>query len=409
MKRPFCRLNSLPFLIFVLVFTLPTSAQVSVIPAADIRVSPEIVLEARVVGVPAADFAQFGIIYPESGSDSDSPLGFAVVLPEDEAQSLIRDPRTRSVHSLRLRGTPGNPLKFRVDTRVLTNENSFAEVLPYFEVGMTFEVTPRVFPNRNVALSSSSVVQVRRGPSPEGGLAPLVFETQPIKHDIQIPQGKTILLGGFLTASNSSNLPRIPVVAGNPILSYVGTKSPRKADDTEVVVLLTPRVNGTVDAIAPPAVSVVPPAKEPAKERETKVEQPIAAASMANATPRPEASIPVPVTPPAVPTVPVPSPSVPGAAVPVARVAATPPPGPKSDPRFFTVQAGAFASSENAESLVTELKKKFEGVFVDRAPEGGTPYRVRVGRLSTLAAAKQIQSRLTAQGFKSFVVTPEMP
>jgi cell division septation protein DedD len=412
MTGPFCRLNSLLLLVFLLL-TLPAFAQVSVIPAADIRVGPEIVIEARVAGVPAADFARLGIMYPESDADSDSPLGFAVVLPENEARSLILDPRTTSVHSLRLRGTPGNTLRFRVDTRVLTNENSFAEVLPYFEVGMIFEVTPQMFPNRNVALSSSSVVQVRRGPSPGGGLAPLVFETQPIKHDIQIPEGKTILLGGFLTASNSSNLPRIPVVAGNPILGYVGTKSPRRAEETEIVLLLTPRVNGVVDAVVPP-VSVVPPVTEAVKEPEMKVEQLAAAVlpSTGNATPKPELSTPAPVV--------VPSPTAPTASVarvaaapaPVSRTAAPaapPPTASKSESRFFTVQVGAFASNENAELLVTELKRKFEGVFVDQAPVGRTPYRVRVGRLSTMAAAKQVQSRLMAQGFESFVVTPEMP
>jgi len=150
------------------------------------------------------------------------------------------------------------------------------------------------------------------------------------------------------------------------------------------------------------------------KEPEMKVEQLAAAVlpSTGNATPKPELSTPAPVV--------VPSPTAPTASVarvaaapaPVSRTAAPaapPPTASKSESRFFTVQVGAFASNENAELLVTELKRKFEGVFVDQAPVGRTPYRVRVGRLSTMAAAKQVQSRLMAQGFESFVVTPEMP
>jgi len=395
MKRPLYRLNSLLVLVLP-VFALPAFGQVSVTPVADIRVSPEIVLEARVMAVPAADFAKLGIIYTESDTDTDSPLGFAVVLPENEAQSLVRDPRAISVHSLRLRGISGNAVRFRVDTRALTNENSFAEILPYFEVGMTFEVTPRLFPNRNVSLSSSSVVQVRRGPSPDGGLAPLVFETQPIRHDIQIPEGKTILLGGFLTASNSSNLPRLPAVAGNPIVGYVGTKSPRKAEEPEIVVLLTPRVNGAVE----PSVPATTSAAVPSIETEMKVDQPLLVASMASAITEPHISTPVPAvtTAPSIAASPVPPPTA------AARV-----PAQKSESRFFTVQVGAFATRANADSLVEEVKTKFEGVFIDKASVGRTPYRVRVGRLSTLAAAKQMQSRLKVQGFDSFVVTPETP
>jgi cell division septation protein DedD len=407
MKGPVCRLNSLLLPFLILVFALHAPAQVPVVPAADVRFSPEIVLEARVIALPSADFARLGIIYIESDAETDSPLGFAVVLPEDETQSLIRDPRTVPVHSLKLRGTPGNALRFRVDTRVLAGENSFAEILPYFEVGMTFEITPKAFPSRNVALSSSTRVQVRQGPAPQGGLAPLVFETQPIKHDIQIPEGKTILLGGFLTASNSSGLPRIPVAPGNPILGYVGTKSPRKGEEPEIVVLLTPRVNGLIEPAASTPVTVVPPAAEP----ETRVEQPVVAVSTLNATPKLESSTPLTIvmTPPVVPTPPVTAVPLPAAVVKANPAPAPRTPARKTEARFFTVQVGAFASSANAESLLAELKKKFEGVFVDQAPEGRTPYRVRVGRLSTLTAARQIQSRLTAQGFEAFVVTPDMP
>jgi cell division septation protein DedD len=56
-----------------------------------------------------------------------------------------------------------------------------------------------------------------------------------------------------------------------------------------------------------------------------------------------------------------------------------------------------------------ELKEKFGGVFIDKASTGPTPYRVRVGRLSNLAAAKRVQSHLASQGFDSFVVTPDQP
>jgi cell division septation protein DedD len=291
---------------------------------------------------------------------------------------------------------------------VFTNENSFAEILPYFEVGMTFEVTPRVFPNRHVAISSASVVQVRRGPAPQGGLAPLAFETKPIRHDIQIPAGKTILLGGFLTASNSSGLPRIPVTPGNPVLGYVGTQSPRKGDAPEIIVLLSPRVIGMVEPIAPPAVSIVPAVKESSREPEVRTEPPVLPISTSNAHPKPEISIPVsvpkPAPAPAASVPPVPVPRTPAPDAPVRKAS----PASKKTARFFTVQVGAFSSSVKAESLATELKKKFQGVFVDQAPVGTTPYRVRVGRLSTLAAAKRVRSRLQALGFESFVVTPEM-
>jgi cell division protein FtsN len=130
--------------------------------------------------------------------------------------------------------------------------------------------------------------------------------------------------------------------------------------------------------------------------------------STSNAHPKPEISIPVsvpkPAPAPAASVPPVPVPRTPAPDAPVRKAS----PASKKTARFFTVQVGAFSSSVKAESLATELKKKFQGVFVDQAPVGTTPYRVRVGRLSTLAAAKRVRSRLQALGFESFVVTPEM-
>jgi cell division septation protein DedD len=402
MKRPLRRLNSLLLLYLCIPgMTTPAPAQVAAGPPADARPRPEVALEARVLGIPSSEFRQLGIIFPEASDVLDGPLGFAVVLPEGDVQALLGHSRTTTVHSLKLQGTPGSALRFRVDSRVPADANSFEIFPPYFEVSMAFEVTPGIFPGRRVGLSSSSVVQVRRGAATTGGLAPMVFETLPIRHDIQIPEGKTILLGGFLTASNSMGLPPIPVVQGNAFLGYVGSKSPRTGDQPEIVVLLTPRVIGPVDDIvvpAQPAFTAIQPPPEPVVRSEVPPAV-VPAISIPSAAPKPD------IVPP-LPTASLPVNLKPTGAGPMVPPAA---PRPKSEARFYTVQAGAFGSNENAEKLASELKKKFEGVFIDSAGGSPTPYRVRVGRVSTLGAARRLQSQLEAQGFDSYVVIPELP
>ena len=402
MKQARLRLNSLLLALGILSIGLPASAQVPVTPAADARPSAEVVIEAKVIGIPVSELGKLGMIFAESSDESESPLGFAVVLPESETQALQKDAKAMPVHSLKLQGLPGSQLRFRVDSRAPLNTNSAGEVTDYFEVGMRFEVTPSVFPSRKIALSSSSLVQVRRGPGPQGGLAPVVFETQAIKHDIQIPEGKTILLGGFLTGANSAGLPAIPKVTGNPLLAYMAAKSPRKADEIEIVVLLTPRVIGSVEPAPPPPMTAIPTPVVPAPINEAAVVAPISASNLVL---RKDIPAVVPPAPPA-PTAPVPSNSV---WVPTAPVKA-PPALPKSPSRHYTVQVGAFSSMSNAEELITDLKKRFGTVLLDQAPSGSTPYRVRVGRLTTLKAAKRIQSQLKAMGFDAlYIVPPDLP
>jgi len=420
------RLNLL--LLSLLIFALPlrSVAQVSAVATTDARPRIDVLLDARVLGIPAQGLSKLGLILSEvSRGATEGPSGFAVVLPEGESESLLADLQTTIIHSLKLQGTPASPIKFRVDTRVKVNSNTLADNPPYFELGLALEVTPTVFPNRNIALSSRSILQIRRGPPPVGGISPVVFETQPIRHDIQIPEGKTILLGGFLTKSNSAGLPSVPASPGNALISYVLGQSPRKGDETELVVLLTPHLSGTVDTVVE---NGTPAAAAPASNVES------AKVPVITFAPPPSFSAPVtkpisigpPVSPPpsvkpaeasVVPATP-PKAVIPAPAPP-AIAAASPPPlaiagnvgvATKPNSSFYSIQVGAFASSANAETLVSELKsKKFEEVFIDKADSGKTPYRVRVGRLQSSGAARQLQGKLSDQGFDSFLVPPNSP
>ncbi len=436
-------LRHLP-LLFLLLAARDLRAQVSAANKTDVSPGPEVSVEATVLEIPASELTELGFVDSDSAPGvPSSPMGFAVVLPEDETRTLTEDLRTRVVHHLKLEGVPGNTLKFRVDSRAPANPNSADENSDYFEVGIAFELTPRVFPNHNVSLSVASTVQVRRGPGPAGGPAQLKFETQPIRHDIGIPEGKTILLGGFLTESNSSGFPVVPVLEGNPILDYVHAQRPRKGTDPEIVILLTPLVSGVIEPIseepATPTVQPKPVSESPApvsaSNGRSTAEVARSVVKTAPAPPgppdvvstpaAPNAALPKPTgesgargvggnglstaevarsvvkTPPAVSVPPSPSVAVSPAAAPSQDL--------QADSRFYTVQVGAFRSSANAEALVVELKKKFEGVFLDKASSGRTPYRVRVGKWPTLAAARRLQSKLSEQGFDSYVVPPNSP
>src|SRR5262245_19209222 len=110
------RLVALSFSLLALSNHLQVLGQVSAVTTADIRREPEILIEAKVLGIPAAGIAELGLVLPESASGTPgSPTGFAVVLPEEDARGLLADSRTKAVHGLKLQGTPGNTLKFRVD------------------------------------------------------------------------------------------------------------------------------------------------------------------------------------------------------------------------------------------------------------------------------------------------------
>jgi rare lipoprotein A len=72
----------------------------------------------------------------------------------------------------------------------------------------------------------------------------------------------------------------------------------------------------------------------------------------------------------------------------------------------FTVQVGAFRMRENAERLRERLERRYRPIFLQEydSPDG-LFYRVRVGRMPSLDAARQFAEQLrAADGFETFVV-----
>jgi len=79
---------------------------------------------------------------------------------------------------------------------------------------------------------------------------------------------------------------------------------------------------------------------------------------------------------------------------------------PNLGPDSFTVQVGAFLARENAVRLRQRLERRYQPVFVHEydSPKG-LFYRVRVGRVSTEAAANRLADRLRRdEGFQPFVI-----
>jgi cell division septation protein DedD len=324
-------------------------------------------------------------------------------LPEGEGEALVKDQDTIGIHSLKLAPNSGAPSRFRVEARTAITA-SFPVNPPYFEVSLGFEIAPKPVSQKNIWLLTSSVVQIRRGPGVTGSVAPLLFETQPIKNSLQVPEGKSILLGGFFTAADAARLPDIPPNPESPVLQYVLSKRPRTSADNEIVVLLTPRV---VDAPAPIAVptpritEVVPPQAPPAPSSPRETVPPTSQPTPVDLQPVISALVTTPevVAPPFVAMV-TPRPAPPLVSKPAILM-------PKRNASSsYTVQVGAFRSSTKADALAEKLEKQFQDVFVEEIPGGNTPYRVRIGRFASLSTAKQLRQKLLKSGIESFVVLP---
>ena len=74
-------------------------------------------------------------------------------------------------------------------------------------------------------------------------------------------------------------------------------------------------------------------------------------------------------------------------------------------PTVFSVQAGSFRVREYAEELRDSLSGNYKGVtIVDFREKRNVYHRVRVGRYTSEATARETAAKLKREGYRAFVV-----
>src|SRR5215831_12798456 len=264
---------------------------------------------------------------------------FAIHMPESVARSLESSADSKLIHNLRFQAPDRKYTSIRFDSHAPQGAASV-------DVGIALELTPKVFANREMDINVSAHVEVRTDPEPS-------FTTQQIKHIVHISDGETIIVGGFVNDAEALLLAGIPTLRDNPMLHYLFSEKRGQRGEPEIVLMLKPHIGESL-----PITRV--------EESPTK--------SVRDGT-RVAASQPINTL--AVPT-------------------------PKDTRPLYSIQVGAFEKADAAESLVTRLKLRYEVVFIEPLAGERPVYRVRVGGLTNLKAAGELERQLRTEGYRPF-------
>jgi len=399
-----------------------------------------VAVEVRVFEVPHMEMEMMGGTIPKPG--------FVKSLSRDQANALAAGTRSRLVHRIELPVNSGSSIQVRLDSRISVTSSSSGDAPAYFDAGIGLDISPKVFQSRDISLSTGTQVRVRRGPDAEGATQ-IIFENPLTRFDTRIHEGESIILGGFISAAERMTLPQMPALPDNPILNYLYPRTRLTQDRPEIAIMLTPGIAGPlINAATDPPVVVPAIVTNP-----TVVSPQVASGSPVVAGSN---AIPVPFGTPLALAAVNPSPAV-ASATPVANSATGPGPSPVVDrysvvtsqpavvpapaiasstpvagsrPQIaaslsavkaapasvdtlmfegsggkYTVQVGAFDQLEKAEALRSQLAKKYDMVFVEKATTSKTPYRVRVGRFQDKQAAQHTEKQLADDGIDTYVTT----
>lgn len=227
------------------------------------------------VSLPTGSQVALGFTPPSTGTTTSvglplnrlgklSTSDFSIALPGAVATALLNDARTHVLQNPQIRVTDGQTAKLRIGSRVPYATGSFGfpggvgvggggtagggfgflanTQFQYQEVGVNLDITPRLMANGEVALHALIEISSLQAPISVGGFSQPTFGQRKIEHDIRLKEGEVNLLGGLILSTEVQTVTGLPGLGQIPFLRYLFSSEHRERVETEVLVMLTPRV-----------------------------------------------------------------------------------------------------------------------------------------------------------------------
>ena len=190
---------------------------------------------------------------------------FSIVVPGAVANALMTDSHTHILQNPQVRVTDGQVAKVNIGSRVpyatgsfglgalggttgTTNQQSYGyggltnTQFQYQDVGVNLELTPHLLPDGEVSLHAKIDISSVGQTFNIGGLDEPSFNQRKIEHDIRLKEGEVNLLGGLIESSETESKSGLPGLSDLPFLRYFFSTTHTARVETEVLVMLTPRV-----------------------------------------------------------------------------------------------------------------------------------------------------------------------
>ncbi len=189
---------------------------------------------------------------------------YSITLPGASLTALITDSTTKVIQNPQIRVVDGQPAKLRIGDRVPIATGSFQAGLgvgsvgtsatagvvnplvntqfQYIDVGVNIDITPRIHSNGEISMKVSIEVSSVAGRVNIGGIDQPIISQRKIDHDIRLREGEVNILGGMVEESETKSISGWPGLSKIPILRYLFSGESVDKVESEVLVVLTPRI-----------------------------------------------------------------------------------------------------------------------------------------------------------------------
>jgi general secretion pathway protein D len=218
-------------------------------------------LSGGMIFAPPVSASSTGTSTAQTGLSLSNPWNdFALVVPSVVANAVLNDTRTHILQNPQVRSTDGQTAKLSIGQRVPYATGSFLPSLgattstsgttgllastqfQFQDVGVKLELTPHLLVNGEVSIHASIEISSLGAPSTIAGVSEPTFGERKIEHDIRLKEGEVSVLGGLIQTTFTNTVSGVPFVGDIPVLRYLFSSEHVERQETEVLVMLTPRV-----------------------------------------------------------------------------------------------------------------------------------------------------------------------
>jgi general secretion pathway protein D len=190
-----------------------------------------------------------------------NPNSFSVTLPSFTANLVENDSDTKIIQNPEIRSVDGQTAKLKIGQRIPVATGSFQAgvgvggaagtgfVNPlvntqftYLDVGVNFDVTPRVHPNHEVSLKLRIEISSQLTTVNIGGISQPVIGQKTIEHDIRLKEGEVNILGGLIERTDTKTISGWPGLARIPIFGRLFSDNKVDHQEDETLIVLTPHI-----------------------------------------------------------------------------------------------------------------------------------------------------------------------
>jgi general secretion pathway protein D len=180
-----------------------------------------------------------------------------LTIPSATANFLMTDSSTKIIQNPEIRALDGQQAKLNIGQRVPVATGSFqagvgvgtTAVNPlvntqfqYIDVGVNIDVTPHIHPNREVSMKLQVEVSSVASYQTIGGIQQPVIAQNKTQQEIRLKEGEVSILAGLIQRTDTKTLNGWPWLANVPIMRYLFSADNTELQDTEVLIVLTPRI-----------------------------------------------------------------------------------------------------------------------------------------------------------------------